>query len=342
MEIKQAIGVVLDGRDLTAAEAEAVMEQIMHGEATPAQIGGFLIALRSKGETVEEVTGFARAMRSNAVSVVPRRSFVIDTCGTGGDGAGTFNISTVAAFVVAAAGLPVAKHGNRSVSSKCGSADVLEALGVNLDLSPRGVAACIDEVGIGFLYAPRLHPAMKHAVGPRREMGVRTVFNILGPLTNPAGAQAQVLGVYDGSLTELMARVLGALGSHGAFVVHGAGGLDELSTIGPNRVTRLRGGAVETFCLDPQDLGLGRATLSDLKGGTVQANAAIATRILHGERGPRRDVVLLNASAALATGGLADDLRQGLDLAADSIDSGAARAKVDELVAFTNNGGRAL
>lgn len=342
MEIKQAIGVVLDGTDLTEAEAEAVMEQIMCGEATPAQIGGFLIALRSKGEVVEEVAGFARAMRSNAVTVVPRRPFVIDTCGTGGDGTGTFNISTVAAFVVAGAGLPVAKHGNRSVSSKCGSADVLEALGVNLDLSPTGVAACIDEVGIGFLYAPHLHPAMKHAVGPRREMGVRTVFNILGPLTNPAGAQAQVLGVYDGSLTELMARVLDALGSHGALVVHGAGGLDELSTIGPNRVTRLRAGAVETFYLDPQDLGLGRATLSDLKGGTPQANAAIATRILDGERGPRRDVVLLNASAALTTGGLADDLGQGLDLAAQSVDSGAARGKVDELVAFTNNGGSAL
>jgi anthranilate phosphoribosyltransferase len=341
MKIKEAIAYVLDGRNLTEAEAEAVMEQIMNGEATPAQIGGFLIALRVKGETVEEVAGFARAMRHNAVSVKPRHPFVIDTCGTGGDGAGTFNISTVAAFVVAGAGLPVAKHGNRSVSSKCGSADLLEALGVNLDLSPAGVAACIDEVGIGFLYAPHLHPAMKHAIGPRREMGVRTVFNILGPLTNPAGAQAQVLGVYDAALTEMMAHVLDLLGSRAAFVVHGAGGLDELSTIGPNRVTQLRDDRVQTFSLDPQDLGLPRATLSDLKGGDPEENAAIACDILDGEPGARRDVVLLNASAALVAGGIADDLSHGLDLAADSIDSGAARAKLDALVAFTNNGGRA-
>jgi anthranilate phosphoribosyltransferase len=318
------------------------MEQIMRGEATAAQIGGFLIALRSKGETVDEVAGFARAMRHNAISVKPRRSLVIDTCGTGGDGTGTFNISTVAAFVVAGAGLPVAKHGNRSVSSQCGSADVLEALGVNLDLSPKAVAVSIDQVGIGFLYAPQLHPAMKHAVGPRREMGVRTVFNILGPLTNPAGAQVQVLGVYDAALTDLMAHVLCSLGSQAAFVVHGAGGLDELSTLGSNQVTRLQGKTVETFSLDPQDLGLPRAALSDLKGGNPEENAVIARDILDGARGPRRDVVLLNALAALVAGGVADGLAHGLDLAAESIDSGAARKKLDQLVAFSNNGGSTL
>lgn len=224
MNIREALALLVEGQSLSEANAEAVMEQIMMGQATPAQIGGFLIALRLKGETVEEVTGFARAMRRNAIVVRSRRSLLVDTCGTGGDGRGTFNVSTTAAFVIAGAGLGVAKHGNRSVSSKCGSADVLEALGVQLTLSPEDVGACIDEVGIGFLYAPLLHPAMKHAIGPRREMGVRTVFNILGPLTNPAGAQVQVLGVYEGALTEMMARVLGALGSRAAFVVHGAKG----------------------------------------------------------------------------------------------------------------------
>jgi anthranilate phosphoribosyltransferase len=264
---------------------------------------------------------------------------VVDTCGTGGDGAGTFNISTVAAFVVAGAGMAVAKHGNRSVSSNCGSADVLEALGVNLELPPEAIAACIDEIGIGFLYAPRLHPAMKHAIGPRREMGVRTVFNVLGPLTNPAGAQVQVLGVYDGALTEMMAQVLGSLGSRAAFVVHGADGLDEFSTTGPNRFARLEDDQVHTFTSDPLDLGLPRATLSDLKGGDAKENAVIARAVLDGEPGPRRDVVLLNAAAALAAGGLAADLAEGLSVAAQSIDSGAARDRLDGLVAFTSNGG---
>ncbi|HIP96876.1 MAG TPA: anthranilate phosphoribosyltransferase [Anaerolineae bacterium] len=340
MDIKEALARLLESRDLTEAEAETVMEQIMTGQTTPAQIGGFLIALRLKGETVEEVTGFARAMRRNAIPVRPHRRFMVDTCGTGGDGAHTFNISTTAAFVVAGAGLAVAKHGNRSVSSRCGSADVLQALGVRLELSPEEVAACIDEVGIGFLYAPLLHPAMKYAIGPRREMKVRTVFNILGPLTNPAGAQIQVLGVYDGALTEMLARVLGSLGSQAAFVVHGADGLDELSTTGPNRVARLQDGLVNTFTLDPLELGLPRATLSDLRGGDDKENAAILRAILDGETGPRRDVVLLNAAAVLTAGGLADDLVAGLSLAAQSIDSGAARAKLEALVAFTNNGSR--
>ena len=340
MDIKQAIGHVLAGNNLTEANAEAVMGQIMAGQATPAQIGGFLIALRVKGETVAEVTGFARAMRQYAVAVRPRCGLLVDTCGTGGDGAGTFNISTTAAFVVAGAGLAVAKHGNRSVSSRCGSADVLQALGVNLDLPPQAVADCIDEVGIGFLFAPRFHPAMKHAIGPRREMGVRTVFNILGPLTNPAGAQVQVLGVYDGALTEPIARVLGSLGSRAAFVVHGAGGLDELSTTGPNRVSQLQNGQVHTFSLDPQALGLPRAAPADLLGGDVEENAALTRAVLEGEPGPRRDVVLLNSAAALVAGGVATDLRQGLALGACSIDSGAARARLQALVAFTNNGNR--
>jgi anthranilate phosphoribosyltransferase len=337
MDIREAIADLVEGKDLTETKAEAVMEQIMTGGATPAQIGGFLIALRLKGETPQEVTGFARAMRRNSVPVLPRRRPLADTCGTGGDGTGTFNISTTAAFVVAGAGLAVSKHGNRSVSSKCGSADVLRDLGVCLELSPEQVAACIDEVGIGFLYAPLLHPAMKHAIGPRREMGVRTVFNVLGPLTNPAGAQVQVLGVYDGALTEMLAQVLNSLGSQAAFVVHGSDGLDELTTTGPSRITQLQGGRVRTFTLDPLELGLPRATLSDLEGGDAEENAAILHAVLDGEPGPRRDVVLLNAAATLVAGGLAADLPEGLSLAAQSIDSGAARNKLEAMVAFTNS-----
>jgi len=265
---------------------------------------------------------------------------MVDTCGTGGDGAGTFNISTVAAFVVAGAGLAVAKHGNRSVSSRCGSADVLEALGVRLDLTPDQVAACIDAVGIGFLYAPALHPAMKHASGPRREMGVRTVFNVLGPLANPAGAQAQVLGVYDPSLTEMMARVLSSLGCRDAFVVHGAGCLDELSTTGPNQVTELHEGSVRTFVLDPLTLGIPRATTDDLRGGDAQVNAQIARDVLNGAPGPRRDVVLLNSAAGLAAGGVADGLVNGLQMAAESIDSGRALKKLEALAAFSQTADR--
>jgi len=340
MEIKEAIGCLLDSRPLSEREAEDVMEQIMAGRATPAQIGGFLIALRLKGETVAEVTGFARAMRRNAIPVRPRPCLMVDTCGTGGDGAGTFNISTVAAFVVAGAGLAVAKHGNRSVSSRCGSADVLEALGVRLDLTPDQVAACIDAVGIGFLYAPALHPAMKHASGPRREMGVRTVFNVLGPLANPAGAQAQVLGVYDPSLTEMMARVLSSLGCRDAFVVHGAGCLDELSTTGPNQVTELHEGSVRTFVLDPLTLGIPRATTDDLRGGDAQVNAQIARDVLNGAPGPRRDVVLLNSAAGLAAGGVADGLVNGLQMAAESIDSGRALKKLEALAAFSQTADR--
>ncbi len=336
MDIRTALARVLEHRDLSEPEAQSVMEQIMAGQATPAQIGALLAALRMKGETVAEVTGFARAMRQSAIRVRSRHPLVADTCGTGGDGAGTFNISTAAAFVVAGAGLPVAKHGNRSVSSRCGSADVLQALGVQIEIPPEQVAACIDHVGVGFLFAPVFHPAMKHAVGPRREMGVRTVFNLLGPLTNPVGVHVQVLGVYDPELTEPMAHVLAGLGCRAAFVVHGADGLDELSTTGLNRVSWLCDGVVKTFLLDPESLGMERARVADLEGGDAQTNAEILRAVLSGERGPRRDVVLLNAAAALVAAGTARDLREGLALGARSIDSGAARECLQALVAFTN------
>jgi anthranilate synthase/phosphoribosyltransferase len=337
MSIKEAIAKVMERQDLTEVEAEAAMTQIMEGQATPAQIGAFLTALRMKGESVAEIAGCARAMRRSAVPVHPSRAgFVVDTCGTGGDGSGTFNISTTAAFVVAGAGQPVAKHGNRSVSSRCGSADVLEALGVNLELTPDQVAACVDEVGIGFLFALRLHPAMKHAIGPRRELGVRTIFNLLGPLTNPAGAPAQVMGVYDPAWTEPLAQVLGVLGSQAAFVVHGADGLDELSTTGPNRVSALRDGRVETITLDPADLGFARARASDLSGGSAEENAVITRGILSGTlNGARRDVVVLNAAAALVAGGRSKTLREGIRQAKHSLDSGAALQTLDRLIEFS-------
>jgi anthranilate synthase/phosphoribosyltransferase len=337
MSIKEAIAKVMERQDLTEVEAEAAMTQIMEGQATPAQIGAFLTALRMKGESVAEIAGCARAMRRSAVPVHPSRAeLVVDTCGTGGDGSGTFNISTTAAFVVAGAGQPVAKHGNRSVSSRCGSADVLEALGVNLELTPDQVAACVDEVGIGFLFALKLHPAMKHAIGPRRELGVRTIFNLLGPLTNPAGAPAQVMGVYDPAWTEPLAQVLGVLGSQAAFVVHGADGLDELSTTGPNRVSALRDGRVETVTLDPAELGFARAQASDLSGGSAEENAAITRGILSGTlNGARRDVVVLNAAAALVAGGQSKTLREGIRQAKHSLDSGAALQTLDRLIEFS-------
>jgi len=340
--IREAINQLLDGQSLPAEQAEAVMDEIMAGGATPAQIAGFLIALRTKGETAAEITGCARAMRRAAVPVRPTRTDVIDTCGTGGDRSGTFNISTTTAFVVAGAGLGVAKHGNRSVSSKSGSADVLEVLGVNMSLTPEQVAQAIDEIGVGFIFAPNFHPAMKHAIGPRRELGVRTVFNVLGPLTNPAGARAQLMGVYDAGLTELLACVLQQLGSRAAYVVHGYGGLDELTTTGPNRVScfgvRPGNGQVLTEMLNPGDLGFAPARPEDLLGGDPERNAAITRAILAGEdRGPRRDVVLLNAAAALVAGKKATDLRAGIDLAAESIDRGAALEALEGLIAFSQD-----
>ena len=335
--IKEALTKIVSGSDLSMAEAKEVMREIMQGQATQAQIGAFLTALRMKGETADEIAGCAQAMRESAIEVKPKQNILVDTCGTGGDGSGTFNISTTVAFVAAGAGLAVAKHGNRSVSSRCGSADLLQALGVNLELSAEQVARCIDEVGIGFLFAPLLHPAMKHALGPRQEIGLRTIFNILGPLSNPAGAKRQLLGVYDGGLTELMAEVLRALGAEHAFVVHGADGLDELSVTGPNKLSRLHEGHIETYYLDPQELGLPQARLSDLAGGTTEDNVAITKALLEGEQGPKRDIVLLNAAAVLMAGGKTNSLNEGLALAAEAIDSGDAVRKLEQLIEFSRS-----
>lgn len=329
------INKLLQGQHLTAGEAESAMEVIMTGNATPAQIGGYLIALRINGETVEEITGSARAMRAQATHVmIPPNGPVLDTAGTGGDGAHTFNVSTTAAFVIAGAGRKVAKHGNRAASSKCGSADVLAALGISLDLTPEQVAMCIQTVGIGFLFAPKFHPAMKHAIGPRRELGTRTIFNLLGPLTNPASATHQLIGVYDPRLTHTMAEVLGALGGQAAFVVHGEGGLDELTTGGINRVSHLRNGRVTTYDFDSVGLGLRRARRDELRGGDPVENARMLRAILAGEdRSPRRDVVLLNAAAALAVGH--GDLLEGLREAECALDSCAALDKLEALIALS-------
>jgi anthranilate phosphoribosyltransferase len=334
--IKPYIAKLLHREDLTAVEAEEAMTIIMSGQATAAQIGGYLVALRMKGETIEEIVGSARAMRAHVrrVEVARADEPLLDTAGTGGDGSHSFNISTAAAFVVAGAGHKVAKHGNRAASSRCGSADVLGELGVDLDLTPEQVGRCIDEVGIGFLFAPRFHPAMKHAVGPRRELGQRTIFNVLGPLTNPAGATRQLIGVYDPRLTQPLAEVLGELGGEAAFVVHGYGGLDELTTGGPNRLSYMRKGEVRTFDLDPTELGLQPAASSDLLGGEPPQNARTMRRVLSGDdRGPRRDVVLLNAAAALALE--SGDFRAGLSEATQALDSGAALEKLDALVTCT-------
>lgn len=339
MPLKSAIAQVINKRDLDFEHARKAMDVIMDGEATEAQIGSYLTALRMKGETVDEIAGSASSMRAHVVGVeLSGRSgaMLVDTCGTGGDGKQTFNISTTAAFVIAAQGVPVAKHGNRAASSKSGSADVLMALGANLDLTPHQISQCVQEVGIGFLYAVNHHPAMRHAIGPRRELGQRTIFNILGPLTNPAGATHQLIGVYDPSLTEPMARVLGTLGSKAAFVVHGADGLDELSTTGSNRVSQLRAGTVSTFQLNPETLGLSSATLDDLQGGTPEENARITRGILSGaDRGPRRDIVLLNAAGVLALE--SDDWPLGLVQAAEAIDGGGAMHTLDTWIEMTNS-----
>jgi anthranilate phosphoribosyltransferase len=334
--IQQAIHQLFGHQDLTVEQADAAMSEIMEGEATPAQIGAFLAALRMKGETVDEITGCAQAMKRSAVPVRPAigDAMLVDTCGTGGDGTHTFNISTAAAFVVAGHGIKVAKHGNRSVSSKCGSADVLLALGANIQLTPEQAAECIETVGIAFLFAPVYHPAMRHAIGPRRELAARTVFNILGPLTNPANATNQVIGVYDPRLTETMAQVLNQMGSRAAFVVHGAHGLDELSVTGVNRVSHLDGGKVQSFELDPTELGIPRATVADLAGGDADENATLVRGVLSGEiRGPKRDAVILNAAAALSTD--CGDWNTGLESARASIDSGAALQVLDAFVAKT-------
>ncbi|MCK8825895.1 anthranilate phosphoribosyltransferase [Fuchsiella alkaliacetigena] len=335
--MKKLIKRIVAGENLEVAEMREAMDLIMSGETTAAQVGSFITALRMKGETVEEITGAAQIMRQKALAVQPEADLVVDTCGTGGDGVGTFNISTTTAFVVAGAGVPVAKHGNRSVSSKSGSADVLEVLGVNLELTAEEVAEAVDEIGIGFLYAPLFHKAMKHAIGPRKEIGVRTVFNILGPLTNPARAQRQVLGVYDPKLTEVLAKVLANLGVEKAFVVHGAGGLDELSNLGKTKVSYLKaGGEVENSEVHPEDLGLNVAEVEDIQGGTAQENADIALDILKGKQGPKRDIILLNSAAALLVADQVEDLEAGVELAAQVIDSGQALEKLNLLIDYTN------
>jgi anthranilate phosphoribosyltransferase len=344
--ITESVRRLVERRDLSRIEAAAAMDAIMSGAATNAQIAAFLTALRMKGETVEELIGFAQVMRQKVVRIRTRgdevaaltgtdREMLIDTCGTGGDATGTFNVSTATAFVVAGAGLRVAKHGNRSVSSLCGSADVVEALGISLELPPPRVSRCLDEVGLGFLYAPLLHTAMKHVMPARREMGIRTVFNMLGPLTNPAGANAQIIGVYAAALTEPLARVLAELGTVRAFVVHGADNLDEISNTGESQLSEVRDGTVRTFTVRPEDFGMPRAAIADLRGGDREQNAQIIRALLEGEPGPRRDIVLMNAAAALVAGGKARDLKDGVGLAAQSIDSGAARDKLQALVALS-------
>ena len=344
--ISEALKALIERRDLSRIEAAAAMEAIMSGAATNAQIAAFLTALRMKGETVEELVGFAQVMRQKVLRIRTRadevaaltgtdREMLIDTCGTGGDASGTFNISTATAFVVAGTGLKVAKHGNRSASTLCGSADVVETLGVSLELTPQQIARCVNEVGIGFMYAPLLHTAMKHVMAARREVGIRTVFNLLGPLTNPAGANAQVIGVAAAALTEALARVLAELGTYRAFVVHGAGGLDEISNTGESRVSEVREGVVRTYTVRPEDFGLGRASIGDLLGGDRQQNAEIIRDVLRGEPGPKRDIVLMNAAAALVAGARARDLKEGVELAARAVDSGAAQGKLESLIRLT-------
>ena len=334
--IRETIPKVVDGQDLTERETVDAMNEIMSGEATPAQVASFITALRIKGETVEEITGAARVMREKSTKIHTKHPFVVDTCGTGGDGAHTFNISTTAAFVVAGTGIPVAKHGNRAASSRSGAADVLKALGVNIEIGPEQIGACIDDVGIGFLFAVTLHGAMKYAIGPRQEIGIRTIFNALGPLTNPAGAQAQVLGVYAPTLTESLAHVLKNFGTHRAFVVHGGDGLDEITTTTTTQVSELANGAVNTYTLGPTELDIPTAQPSDLKGGTPEENAEMTLSVLRGEKGPKRDIVLLNAAAAIVAGGKAEDITAGLAAAAESIDSGRALEKLKGLKTKSN------
>jgi anthranilate phosphoribosyltransferase len=348
--IRQAIAKVVERQDLTEGEMIQVMDQIMSGGATPAQVAAFITALRMKGETVDEITGAARVMRDRVTPIqVGRgvldmdrddinldRETILDTCGTGGSGTNSFNVSTTVAFVVSACGVKVAKHGNRSVSSACGSADVLEALGVNLDVAPETVARSVDRIGIGFLFAPALHGAMKHAIGPRKEIGIRTIFNILGPLTNPAGADCQVLGVYKEELVEKLAHVLHKLGCRRGFVVHGMDGMDEITLTAASTIAEVTPAGVEIRLFSPEELGLEFCTMAELRGGDAKENATIVRGILLGESGPRRDIVLLNAAFALVAAGKAATPAEGLVLAAEAIDSGRALAQLQKLVTLTN------
>jgi anthranilate phosphoribosyltransferase len=347
--IKKFISKVVRGDDLTEIEMEKAMDEIMSGTATPAQIGSFITALRLKGESVDEIAGAAKAMRAKATKICGNNHIVnidrdeiniedetiLDIVGTGGDGTRTFNVSTTTAFVAAGGGIKVAKHGNRAVSSICGSADVIENLGVDLDLTSTDVERCINEVGIGFLYAPIFHGAMKYAAGPRREIGIRSIFNLLGPVTNPAGASVQVLGVYEPSLTDKMAHVLKRLGTKEAFVVCGEGTFDEISICGPTRVSHLKDDSIHTFQMTPEVYGFKRAALEEIVGGDAKENARIIRNILDGEKGPKREMVLLNASAAFMTTGLCDNFRDGIEIAMDSIDSGKACKKLDKMIEFT-------
>ena len=351
--IKEAIAKVVNRHDLAEKEMREAMEEIMTGKATPAQIGSFITALRMKGETVDEITGAAKVMRAKAKKIRGNNHVVnidrdeiniedetiLDTCGTGGDGTSTFNVSTATAFVAAGAGVKVAKHGNRAVSSKCGSADVLGNLGVELDINPSSVERCLHEIGIGFLYAPVFHGAMKYAIGPRQEIGLRTIFNLLGPLTNPAGANAQVMGVYASHLTEKMAHVLKNLGTREAFVVFGKGTFDEISICGPTTVSHLKNREIDTFEITPEEYGFKRADPAEIRGGSVKENAQIILDILGSKRGPKRDMVLFNAAAAFVAAGLEVDFKAGIERAEESIDSGRAREKLDSLIKFTQQCG---
>ena len=334
--IVDALADLLEGESLERGRARAVMNEIMRGEASPAQIGGFLVALRLKGETPDEIAGCAEAMREHVLPVRPERDDLVDTAGTGGDGASTINISTAAAIVAAAAGAGVAKHGNRAVSSASGSADVLEALGFSLEQSPERIAQSIDELGFGFMFAPTHHPAMRHAAPVRRELATRTVFNVLGPLTNPAGARAQVIGVYAKPLVRTIAEVLAQLGARRAFVVHGAYGVDELSPAGPNDVCEVVNGEVRARVIDPVELGVERCDPDELRGGSPAENAQAIRDVLAGAPGGRRDAILLNAAGAIAAGGHAGGLREGLELAREAVDTGAAAARLDELARFSH------
>jgi anthranilate phosphoribosyltransferase len=335
--IKEAIAKVVDSKDLNEAEMMEVMDEVMEGKATPAQIAAFMTGLRVKGETVDEVTGAARIMRQKATRIDARSSIIVDTCGTGGDGMMTFNISTTTAFVVAAAGLTVAKHGNRAVSSGCGSADVLEALGVNINISPEIVEECIHQIGIGFLFAPKLHGAMKYAIGPRREIGIRTIFNMLGPLTNPAGATAQLIGVYNPRLTEMFAGVLRNLGTKRAYVVHGSDGLDEATVTGETRVTELKNGLITTYNIDPINLFGETFPGEALLGGDASFNAQITKDVLTGKNGACRNIVLLNAALAIMAGDKARTITEGIQMAQECIDSGTAMKKLQALIELSNS-----
>jgi anthranilate phosphoribosyltransferase len=333
--IQQAIARLVERQSLTDGEAEAVMHEIMEGKTTPSQIAAYVTALRIKGETVDEITGSARAMRAMAVRILPRSAVVVDTCGTGGDGAGTFNVSTTVALILAGGGLTVAKHGNRAVTSRCGSADVLTALGVRVDLPPQRVEECVNEIGLGFLFAPIFHTAMKYAATARQEIGIRTIFNLLGPLTNPAGASIQILGVYEESLTETLAKVLMNLGARHCYVVHGMDGLDEITLTTRTRITEAKGSRITSYFVDAGDFGVERCRLKDLSGGDAEANARITRDILEGREGPRQHLVLVNAAPAFVAGGKAATLQEGVEKARAVIRSGKAMEKLETLIKWT-------